>query len=402
MGPSLSGMVLGLDALAASLGTDAQTAEEITFRLRREADRAVEEVRRIIDALHPSALDGQGLVPALRERAAAVLRLGLVVVVEAPEVMPPLTEQVEVAALRIAEEAVTNVVRHAGATHCVVRLAVDDELTVTVCDDGRGLPPELTGDGVGLSSMRHRAEELGGSFEMPAGPPGRRGRRASPSAGGVVAAAVRVVIADDHPMFRFGVAAALATVPEVELVGEAADGRELLAVVAATSPDVVLTDLAMPGLDGAAATQAMLARTPGLGVLVLTMHADDESVFRALRAGARGYLLKGAGRDELVRAVLAVAAGDAMYDAPVARRILDFVTGAKERPVAFPDLTPREREVLDLLAGGARNSAIARALGMTDKTVRNHVSAILGKLQVPDRTAAALRGREGGLGGPPA
>ncbi|WP_448625128.1 response regulator [Geodermatophilus sp. URMC 64] len=209
---------------------------------------------------------------------------------------------------------------------------------------------------------------------------------------------VRVVLADDHPMVRFGVAAAFATAPEVELVGEAANGRELLAVVAATTPDVVLTDLAMPDLDGAAATRALLARDPGLGVLVLTMHADDESVVRALRAGARGYLLKGAGRDELVRAVLAVAAGEALYDASVARRIVEFWTGGRPEPAVFPELTRREREVLELLAAGERNSAIARQLGMTDKTVRNHVSAILTKLQLPDRTAAALRAREAGLG----
>jgi DNA-binding NarL/FixJ family response regulator len=210
--------------------------------------------------------------------------------------------------------------------------------------------------------------------------------------------AVRVVLADDHPMFRFGVAAALATAPDVELVGEASNGRELLAVVAGAAPDVVLTDLAMPDLDGAAATRALLARQPDLGVLVLTMHADDESVVRALRAGARGYLLKGAGRDELVRAVLAVAAGEALYDPAVARRIVDVFTGARAAD-PFPELTPRERQVLGLLAAGERNSAIARRLGMTDKTVRNHVSAILTKLQVPDRTAAALRARDAGLGG---
>jgi DNA-binding NarL/FixJ family response regulator len=213
-------------------------------------------------------------------------------------------------------------------------------------------------------------------------------------------APVRVVLADDHPMFRFGVSAVLHDAPEVDLVGEASDGRQLLDLVRELTPDVVLTDLSMPGLDGAAATRELLAMRPDLGVLVLTMHDDDESVFTALRAGARGYLLKGAGRDELVRAVLAVAAGEAIYGAAVARRIVDFFTGAQARFTAstFPDLTPREREVLDLLAGGTRNSLIAATLGMTDKTVRNHVSAILLKLQVPDRTAAAVKARDAGLG----
>jgi DNA-binding NarL/FixJ family response regulator len=200
-------------------------------------------------------------------------------------------------------------------------------------------------------------------------------------------------------MFRYGVAAVLATSSEVEVVGEASNGRELLDVVGRVQPDVVLTDLAMPGLSGADATRAILTRHPGTGVLVLTMHADDESVFAALRAGASGYLLKGVDGAELVRAVLAVAAGHVLYGAPVAQRIMDFYTGSVDRfaAAAFPQLTPRERDVLALLANGSRNSEIARRLGLTDKTVRNHVSTILLKLNAPDRTAAALKARDAGL-----
>ena len=208
-------------------------------------------------------------------------------------------------------------------------------------------------------------------------------------------AKVRVVLADDHPMYRYGVAAVLATADEIELVGEASDGRGLIALVEAERPDVVLTDLAMPGLDGVGACRQLLTRQPELGVLVLTMHADDESLVSALRAGARGYLVKGADKAELIRAILAVADGQAVYGAPVARRITELFGAGAARPAApFPDLTPREREVLDLLADGARNSEIARQLGMTDKTVRNHVSAILMKLQVNDRTAAAIKARD--------
>ena len=204
---------------------------------------------------------------------------------------------------------------------------------------------------------------------------------------------VRVVIADDHPMYRYGVAAVLATAEEIELAGEASDGKALIALVEAQRPDVVLTDLAMPGLDGVSACRQLLARHPDLGVLVLTMHTDDESLVSALRAGARGYLVKGADKAELIRAILAVADGQAVYGAVVARRIADlFRPGRPATP--FPDLTPRERQVLDLLAGGARNSEIARQLGMTDKTVRNHVSAVLMKLQVTDRTAAAIKARD--------
>jgi len=212
----------------------------------------------------------------------------------------------------------------------------------------------------------------------------------------MTAAPVRVVIADDHPMYRYGVAAVLATADEIDLVGEASDGAELIALAEREHPDVVLTDLAMPGLDGASACRELLARQPDLGVLVLTMHADDESLISALRAGARGYLVKGADKAELIRSILAVADGQAVYGAPVARRIAELFGAGATRPAApaFPDLTPREREVLDLLADGARNSEIARQLGMTDKTVRNHVSAILMKLQVPDRTAAAIKARD--------
>ena len=211
---------------------------------------------------------------------------------------------------------------------------------------------------------------------------------------------VRVVLADDHPMVRYGITAVLADAPEVEVVGEAADGESLLAAVAEHRPDVVVTDLDMPGMGGAEATARLRTSHPDLAVLVLTLHEDDESLFAALRAGARGYLLKGADRSELVRAIQSVASGEAVYGAAVATRIVQFFTGAREEYAAqvFPELTERERDVLGLIASGRRNSEIATALGLSDKTVRNHVSNVLLKLQVPDRTAAALKARESGLG----
>jgi DNA-binding NarL/FixJ family response regulator len=211
---------------------------------------------------------------------------------------------------------------------------------------------------------------------------------------------VRVVIADDHPMFLYGLKAALAIAGELDIVGEAADGNELLAVVDRTTPDVVLTDLAMPGLDGATATSMILAHHPNTAVLVLTMHEDNQALFAALSAGARGYLLKGADRTEIIRAVLAVAAGEAVYGASVARRITDYFTGAhRDRAAtAFPELTDREREVLDLVAAGHGNHEIARRLALSEKTVRNHVSTILVKLNVRDRAAAIAKARDAGLG----
>ena len=211
---------------------------------------------------------------------------------------------------------------------------------------------------------------------------------------------VRVVLADDHPMYRYGLRAVLEQSESVEVVASAGDGAELLRAVSEHRPDVVITDLSMPDLNGVEATQRLLEAQPDLAVLVLTMHEDDEHVFAALRAGARGYLVKGAVGEEIVRAVLAVASGDAVYGGAVARRIVAFFAGeGQESPTAraFPTLTPRERDVLDQLAAGTRNHEIARRLGMSDKTVRNHVSQVLLKLHVPDRTAAALRAREAGL-----
>ena len=211
---------------------------------------------------------------------------------------------------------------------------------------------------------------------------------------------LRVVVADDHPMYRYGLAAVLAQRDEIEVVASVGDGAALLHAVDVHRPDVVVTDLSMPDLDGVAATKRLLADKTPPAVLVLTMHEDDEHLFAALRAGARGYLVKGADGAEIVRAVQSVAAGDAVYGGPVARRIAAAFAGepagsASER--AFPHLTPRERDVLDLLAAGCRNHEIARRLGMSEKTVRNHVSQVLLKLQVPDRTAAALKARAAGV-----
>jgi DNA-binding NarL/FixJ family response regulator len=214
------------------------------------------------------------------------------------------------------------------------------------------------------------------------------------------AAPVRVVLADDHPMYRYGLRAVLASCTDIVVAGEATTGRELIELVETTRPDVVITDLHMPDLDGIAATRELLARRPDLPVLVLTMLDDDESVFSAMRAGARGYLLKGADRAELVATVQALARGETVFGPGVARRIVGFFLESSQRYTegALPGLTARERQVLDLLAGGARNAEIGRSLGMSEKTVRNHLSSVFAKLHVADRTAAVVRAREFGLG----
>jgi DNA-binding NarL/FixJ family response regulator len=212
---------------------------------------------------------------------------------------------------------------------------------------------------------------------------------------------LRVVVADDHPMYLYGLTAILAQADGIEVVARLDGGTDLVRAVEQHAPDAVVTDLTMPGLDGVTATRQLLQARPGLPILVLTMHEDDEHVLAAMRAGARGYLVKGADGEEIVRAVRTVAAGGAVYGGSVARRIVAFYAGRDtESPAqrAFPELTTREREVLDLLAVGCRNHEIARRLGMSEKTVRNHVSQVLAKLQVADRTAAALKAREAGLG----
>jgi DNA-binding NarL/FixJ family response regulator len=212
--------------------------------------------------------------------------------------------------------------------------------------------------------------------------------------------AIRVVLADDHPMYRYGVEAVLADVAAIDLVGTAASGEELLALVASSHPDVVLTDVRMPDLSGIEVTRRLVASYPDLPVLVLTMHDDDESVYGAMRAGASGYLLKGADGSELVSTIQTLAGGGTVFGPAVARRIVGFFLETSQRlhGGAFPELTRREREVLDLVAAGHRNSVVAGRLSLSEKTVRNHLSAILLKLQVEDRSAAIVRAREAGLG----
>lgn len=212
---------------------------------------------------------------------------------------------------------------------------------------------------------------------------------------------VRVVLADDHPMYRYGLTAVLEQAEDIDVVDTVGDGAALVRAVGVHRPDVVVTDLTMPGLDGVGASAQLSRAQPGLGILVLTMHEDDDHVLAALRAGARGYLVKGADGAEIVRAVLAVAAGDAVYGGSVAGRIVALCTSGQQASPArppFPELTPRELDVLVSLSEGRRNHEIAQRLSLSDKTVRNHVSQVLMKLQVPDRTAAALKAREAGVG----
>jgi DNA-binding NarL/FixJ family response regulator len=209
---------------------------------------------------------------------------------------------------------------------------------------------------------------------------------------------LRVLIADDHPLFRNGMRALLSSVQDMEVAGVATKGEE---AVAATSlqPDVILMDLQMPGINGIEATRQILHTSPHIRVLVVTMFEDDHSVFTALRAGARGYILKDADEDEILRAIRAVGRGEAIFSPTIAQRLIDFFSAPQPilLPQIFPELTDREREVLGLIAQGHNNNDIARRLGLSLKTVANHVSNIFSKLQVADRAQAIIRAREAGL-----
>jgi DNA-binding NarL/FixJ family response regulator len=211
---------------------------------------------------------------------------------------------------------------------------------------------------------------------------------------------LRVLIADDHLLFRDGLRALLASAEDTDLVGEASTGEEVVALAASLQPDVVLMDVQMPGVNGIDATRQIVHMSPHIGVLVVTMFEDDHSVFAAMRAGARGYILKGASHAEMLRAIRAVGSGEAIFSPAIAARLIDYFANIRPvtPPQVFPELSDREREVLALLAQRASNAEIAAQLVLSPKTVRNHVSNILSKLQVADRAEAILRAREVGLG----
>lgn len=213
--------------------------------------------------------------------------------------------------------------------------------------------------------------------------------------------ALRILVAEDHPLFRKGMISLLSSVPEFEVVGEAATGEEAVARSAELQPDVVLMDLQMPEVNGIEATRRILQENASVRVLVVTLFEDNDSVFMALRAGARGYVLKDADEEEMVLAIRAVGKGEAIFSPAVATRVLAYFAASPPGgapPQAFPTLTDREREILHLIAQGHPNPAIARQLSLSTKTVGNYVSNVFTKLQVADRAQAIIRAREAGLG----
>jgi DNA-binding NarL/FixJ family response regulator len=210
---------------------------------------------------------------------------------------------------------------------------------------------------------------------------------------------ITILIADDHPVFRKGLRALLLSLPDTELVGEATSGAEVVRLAEQLQPDVILMDLQMPEGGGLAAIRQIVQTSPHIRILVVTMFQDDDSVFAAMRAGARGYVLKDMNDEDIARAILAVSSGDAIFSPAIAARLMSFFNARPALPVEiFPELTESERNVLKLMAQGANNEAIAQQLSFTNKTVRNYVSNIFSKLQVADRAQAIIKAREAGLG----
>jgi DNA-binding NarL/FixJ family response regulator len=215
---------------------------------------------------------------------------------------------------------------------------------------------------------------------------------------------ISVLVVDDHTLFRDGLTAILTTVPDIDVVGEAGTGREAVAQVKALAPDVVLMDINMPDLNGIEATQQVLAIKPDTGVIMLTMLEDDDSLFAAMCAGARGYILKGADKAEVLKTIRAVAGGEALFGPAIAGRLTTFFQNSRriahrnQITSPFPNLTDREREVLELIAQGENNQEIALQLHISAKTVSNHISNIFNKLQVSDRAQAIVKARQAGLG----
>ena len=209
---------------------------------------------------------------------------------------------------------------------------------------------------------------------------------------------LRVLLVDDHPVFLAGLRMLLEAEPRTDVVGEAATGAEAVELAARLQPDAVIMDLRLPDIGGHEVTRCITHTSPHIGVLVLTMHDDDESIFAAMRAGARGYLLKGAAPAEIIHAIHAVGTGAAVFGPGVAARLIEFFATQRTPTAVFPELTEREREILHLIASGDNNEAIAARLVLSGKTVRNHVSNIFSKLQVADRAQAIVRARKAGLG----
>jgi DNA-binding NarL/FixJ family response regulator/signal transduction histidine kinase len=410
----------GLTAIALQLETAERLlpkgaeAKRVVAEAREQAHRSLDEARRAVWGLTARPLDGASLPEALQgEVERFERRTGVTARLTADADVEALTDEQATALLRVAQEALHNVEKHAKATRVRVELQLDRAaglLSLLVADDGQGFDRRtLPGPdgGFGLSGMRERMRLVGGEIDVESAVgwgtrvQARIYLAAAPAepadAPAVPAGPIRVLLVDDHPLAREGLRRLLEDRDDMAVVGEASDGLEGVERALALQPDVILMDLQMPRLSGVGAVQALREQWPEARVLIVTTFAQDEHLFEALRAGARGYLLKDAGPEALASAIKTVHEGGSLVQPMMAARLLDrFGEMATRERLAEP-LTEREIEILQLAAGGARNKEIADQLVISEKTVKNALSRLYGKLGAGSRSEAVARGRALGL-----
>ena len=412
--PWLAGLRLGLQGVQNTLASDPATSASMLTELRAELTRRIDDVRSASRSLLPPVLSELGLYAALVELVDRQDATGMTVELRCPPAsaasLTGLPEGLAAAAYGIASEAVTNAARHSGTDRCVLEIEVDEtDLLIRCRDAGSGIAADAV-TGVGTRSMIERAEEQGGSVTTSAGVPRgtvvtatlplRRPARTIARSDVVI----KVVVVDDHPVFRLGMVGLLDSLDGIRVTGQAADRAGLQRAID-EPPHVILMDLHLDTPSGESESGIELTRWlshahPEIAVLVITMSEDDSSVAAAMRAGARGYLLKAAAPEEVERAVRAVANGEMILGPQVAARAMaQVISGRAAVRVPFPELTDREREVLDLVARGFDNATISQRLVLSPKTVRNHIANVLAKLSLKDRAAAIVAAREAGLGG---
>ncbi|MCC7369767.1 MAG: response regulator [Chloroflexi bacterium] len=418
----LTAITLQLEAAERLMPPGAE-ANRLVGEARSLARRSLAEARRAVWGLAPSPLDGRSLAEALADEVAGFgRRTGLTATFAARGEPPKVPGEQAAAILRVVQEALHNVEKHAQASRVRVELeylqtSEARHLQFLVADDGVGFDPteahageiRADGGGFGLTSMQERMRLIGGRLDVESAPGWGariRGQAAlsderRPDAPGYVGPAsteaVRVLLVDDHPLAREGIRRLLDGRPDVAVMGEAEDGVEGVERALALRPDVVLMDLQMPRLSGVGAIQALREQWPEARVLILTTFAQDEHLFEALRAGARGYLLKDAGPDELAAAIKTVHQGGSLVQPVMASRLLDRFGELATRERLPELLTEREIEVLRLAASGARNREIAERLTVTEKTIKYHLGQAYAKLGVTGRTEAVARARELGV-----
>jgi DNA-binding NarL/FixJ family response regulator/signal transduction histidine kinase len=403
---SLIAVSMELDAIDRRLRDDPAHVAGLVNHARGLAHRAVEEARHAIWRLRPASLERQSLAEALAAEVTSLEQGGAVVegVCTIQGECRPVAAEVEAAVFRITQEALSNVRKHARARRVRVVLAYGDRsLRLLIEDDGRGFDPNAPvrpGDGgFGIEGMRQRAALVGGDIELDSSPGwGTRIRVFVPEAPTCdtdeAPTTIRVLLADDHTLVREGIRRMIDGIGNLALVGEAENGKEAVERALELAPDVVLMDVQMPELDGLAATRRIRAQAPSTGVIILSTNAPDDVVLEAVRAGARGYLLKDVSLDELQEAVHTVAAGGSYFTPTAAAKLAG---GVRRGGTAAERLTPRELAVLRRLATGAPNKEIAAALSISENTVESHLRSIYGKLEVRSRTEALRRATEWGI-----